>query len=103
MRLNEYQEAALTTAVYPKTSGRVYLTLGLCGEAGELANKAKKEIRDNVDKSDELRDELSDCLWYVSCLANDLGVSLEDLAKQNLEKLRGRKARGTLGGDGDVR
>lgn len=104
--MNEYQEACLTTSVYPKIHSVTYPALGLAGEAGEVADKVKKMLRDNID-SPEYREqimlELGDVLWYAAVLASDLGYDLETVANRNLEKLRGRQKRGTLHGAGDHR
>ena len=108
MNFNEYQTIAKTTAIYPRTDALVYPVLGLTGEAGEIANKVKKVIRDNEgvlsEKSRQsILDELGDVLWYVSALASDLDVSLEDVAHRNVVKLQKRMDKGTLGGSGDER
>lgn len=108
MTLNEYQEKALETAVYPKQFKIIYPALGLNGEAGEVADKVKKVIRDNQEEFDdnrkkEIAKELGDVLWYIATLANDIGYSLEDIAEMNYEKLSSRKERGMLGGSGDNR
>ncbi|MCL4344078.1 MAG: nucleoside triphosphate pyrophosphohydrolase family protein [Nitrososphaerota archaeon] len=104
MNFNEYQKLAHLTAVYPSNSAKYYLTLGLTGEAGEVANKIKKEIRDNepVNK-DEIKGELGDVLWYLSELALTYGIGLDDVARSNIEKLQDRKRRGALRGSGDHR
>jgi NTP pyrophosphatase (non-canonical NTP hydrolase) len=109
MNFNEYQEKARQTALYPnKDNNYIYPTLGLAGEAGELANKVKKISRDHGDVLDEsqkqaISEELGDALWYVSNLASELKMSLEDVAQNNLDKLASRKNRGTLHGNGDHR
>jgi NTP pyrophosphatase (non-canonical NTP hydrolase) len=78
----------------------------LAGEAGEVADKIKKMLRDKID-SPEYREqvmlELGDVLWYAAVLASDLGYDLETVANRNLEKLQGRQKRGTLHGTGDNR
>ena len=96
------------TSLYPEAYRLVYPALGLAGEAGELANKVKKVLRDHGGRlSEEAREailaELGDVLWYVAQVATDLGESLEAVAQANLAKLRSRKERGRLGGDGDDR
>ena len=104
MTFDEYQKFAKTTAIYPENCKITYPTLGLCGEAGEVAEKVKKKIRD--DKPLILKDvvkELGDVLWYLSALASDLDVSLEDIAQTNVEKLTSRKERNKLQGSGDNR
>lgn len=108
MNLNEYQDKALVTAVYPEHMKILYPTLGLCGEAGEVAEKVKKVIRDNggefkLSKKEEIKFEIGDCLWYISVLANDLGFTLQEVAEANIEKLESRKQRGVISGSGDNR
>lgn len=101
----QYQVAACGTAIFPKETALAYLTLGLAGEAGEIANKAKKLIRDgdNPAKRAEITKELGDVCWYIAVLAQELGVNLGKVMEDNLEKLSDRKSRGTLGGSGDNR
>jgi NTP pyrophosphatase (non-canonical NTP hydrolase) len=109
MELDAYQRAARGTARYPDVGRNpIYPTLGLCGEAGEVAEKVKKVIRDRGGAFDEatrsaLRLELGDVLWYVAQLAAELELPLSEVAAANLEKLGSRAARGVLGGDGDNR
>ncbi|MFM1901460.1 MAG: hypothetical protein RLZZ216_2036 [Cyanobacteriota bacterium] len=109
MDLNGYQQAARTTARYPDVGHNpIYPTLGLAGEAGEVADKVKKVLRDADGCFDEqiredLKLELGDVLWYVAQLASELGLSLESVAAANLEKLSSRAERGMLGGSGDRR
>jgi len=117
MELNDYQELAMKTAIFPKRDGYAYTALGLAGEAGEIANKVageiankvKKFIRDGYSedelpgKINDLRDELGDVLWYVAALAQVLDTSLEQVAKNNIHKLAERQVKGTLKGSGDKR
>ncbi len=108
MNLNEYQEAALMTAVYPEDKRIIYPALGMCGEAGEVADKVKKVIRDNnqdftADKKLDIALEVGDVLWYCATMAHDLGFTLEQIAQLNIRKLVSRKERGMLGGSGDNR
>lgn len=109
LTFDEYQKAAQTTAQYPDAGRNVYYpTLGLAGEAGEVAEKIKKLMRDNngvltPERRDALRKELGDVLWYVAALCSELGLSMGDVAAHNVEKLRDRKERGALHGDGDNR
>jgi NTP pyrophosphatase (non-canonical NTP hydrolase) len=109
MELNNYQEMARSTAIYPDQGANlVYPALGLCGEAGEVAEKVKKIIRDDAGvitdaKRDVIAAELGDVLWYVAQVAAELDYSLEDIASLNLEKLASRAQRGVLGGSGDSR
>lgn len=106
MDLNEYQEKALKTAVFPAGMRIIYPALGLAGEAGEVADKVKKIIRDKNDSDEFKRDiaaEIGDCLWYCAVLANDLGFDLAQIADSNLSKLADRQQRGVLRGSGDKR
>ena len=109
MTFDEYQQASRKTALYPDVDHNiVYPTLGLCGEAGEVAEKIKKVLRDRSGMMDEetrraIKGEIGDVLWYASQLASELGMSLDDIARHNLEKLFSRKDRGVLKGDGDNR
>ena len=109
MDFNEYQEAARRTAAYPDVgSNPIYPTLGLTGEAGEVADKVKKVLRDRDGQFDpEVREaiklELGDVLWYVAQLGSELGFAMEEIASANLEKLASRAARGRIAGSGDLR
>jgi len=111
MTFNEYQELAAGTAIYPnrgEIGGLTYTVLGLNGEAGEIAEKLKKVIRDTdgvIDerKTYELAKELGDVLWYVAETASQLNLSLGQIAEINVEKLYSRKDRGQLQGSGDER
>ena len=108
MEFNEYQAKATTTAIYPgrgASLGLFYTSLGLTNEAGEVAGKVKKLIRDGEFAFDEraVADELSDVLWYAAMVANEIGYSLEDIAQINVAKLSDRKDRGVLQGSGDTR
>jgi NTP pyrophosphatase (non-canonical NTP hydrolase) len=101
LSLDEYQERVMTTAIYKDKI--LYTALGLCGEAGEVAEKIKKWLRDGELDDIELAKELGDVMWYVAALSNDLGYDLSEIAEMNLIKLQSRKARGMLGGSGDNR
>lgn len=105
MELNEYQKLAMKTAIFPEDMGIYYASLGLAGEAGEIANKVKKFIRDGrtPEKEKQLAAELGDVLWYIACLSQTLSIDLEDVAKDNLYKLAERQRNGTLQGSGDTR
>lgn len=108
MNLNDYQKEATATAVYGEGTKIIYPTLGLVGEAGEVANKVKKVLRDNNGEFDEWRklqiiDEIGDVLWYIAALTGDLGYSLEDVAKINITKLQNRRKNNTIHGEGDNR
>ncbi|MFN8131566.1 MAG: nucleoside triphosphate pyrophosphohydrolase family protein [Solirubrobacteraceae bacterium] len=109
MKLSEYQSASRATAIYPDAgSNLTYPALGLCGEAGECAEKVKKAMRDDggvltEERREALAGELGDVLWYVAQLATEAGLELEDVAAANLEKLRSRAERRVLSGSGDAR
>jgi NTP pyrophosphatase (non-canonical NTP hydrolase) len=108
MEANEYQAWTDKTAMYPKDEGIVYTALGLTGEAGEVANAVKKILRDDAgilsqEKRDKLIAELGDVMWYMARLATELNVSLEDVMKQNHDKLEDRLARNVIKGSGDNR
>ncbi len=110
MDFKEYQKRALETALFPKKYKIIYSAIGLGNEAGEVLGKIKKWLRGDDGEGEiseerrlALRDELGDVLWYLSVLASDLGWDLEEIAKLNIEKLKSRKERGSLHGDGDKR
>lgn len=111
LEMNEYQRIARQTAIY--LDPVVYPALGLAGESGEVAEKIKKLIRDkggigrlqamSEEDRDAVAKEIGDVLWYCANLAADIGVSLEDVAKINIDKLAKRKEEGKIGGSGDNR
>ena len=109
MDLNQYQQQARSTAKYPNVGNNpIYPTLGLCGEAGEVAEKVKKVIRDkdglfDDDTRNTIKLELGDVLWYVSQLSSEIGFDLNSIAESNLEKLASRSLRNKLSGEGDNR
>lgn len=108
MKLNDYQTQAATTAMYSDEFKVIYPTLGLVGEAGEVAEKIKKMLRDEAGvlspkRKQEIVKELGDVLWYLAILARDLDVELATVAAINLEKLSARKEKGKITGDGDNR
>ena len=109
MDLNHYQKKACKTAQYPDVgTNPIYPTLGLAGEAGEVADKVKKVLRDRDGVFDEMvkksiKLELGDVLWYVALLSMELGFDLEEVAQANIEKLASRSKRGQISGDGDHR
>jgi NTP pyrophosphatase (non-canonical NTP hydrolase) len=108
MKFSEYEQTAKETAIYPSTHRILYPALGMAGEAGEVANKVKKIIRDGVDAQPEdwrtqLAGEIGDVLWYCAALAHDINIPLSVIAAQNRDKLLARKEKGTIQGSGDDR
>ena len=109
MNFDEYQREARTTAQYPDMGKNIYYpTLGLAGEAGEVAEKIKKLMRDDhgvltPERRAGLKKELGDVLWYVAALCSELGLGMGEVAELNIAKLRDRKDRGAISGDGDNR
>ena len=122
MTFNEYQAAARTTAKYTDVAEQLnigdsglkrflnlqYAALGLAGEAGEIANKVKKIYRDKSctvtdEARQELKKEVSDCLWYCAAVASELDYALDDIATENIAKLQSRLERGVITGSGDNR
>jgi NTP pyrophosphatase (non-canonical NTP hydrolase) len=111
LSFTEYQVITASTAIYPgqgTSLGLSYVTLGLVGEAGEIANKVKKVLRDDggivsEEKREAVLAELGDVLWYLARLADELDSSLEQSASENISKLLDRQTRGVLGGSGDTR
>ncbi len=104
MNINSYQEKAAGFAIYPMAHKLVYPALGLASEAGEVAGKVKKVLRDSRQCNlDEISSEIGDCLWYLAALCTDLGLDLDTVAAENIAKLASRKARGVLSGSGDRR
>ena len=100
---DSYQNFTDETAIYPEDKGLEYTALGLASEAGEFAGKVKKAIRDNNYDLDAMAAELGDVLWYVARAAAELELYLSDVAMLNVEKLKSRKKRNTIGGSGDGR
>ncbi len=109
MNFNEYQSIARSLAIYPNLGNNLtYVVLGLNGEAGEVAEKLKKVIRDDngiisEEKRNEFKKELGDNLWYLANTAAELNFTLEDIAQTNINKLLSRKERNVLNGSGDNR
>ena len=121
MHFNEYQVLAQRTAIYPsKGTNLVYPALKLCGEAGEVAEKIGKLMRDKayvvggntakwessseqLEWEDALIKELGDVLWYVAAIATELNIDLDYIAAKNIDKLARRMQAGTLRGSGDNR
>jgi NTP pyrophosphatase (non-canonical NTP hydrolase) len=108
IELSDYQQLSRRTAEYPRQAWLTYPALGLAGEAGEVAEHAKKAIRDDGglvtdERRQAMAKELGDVLWYVAQIASELGLELEEIAQANLEKLLSRQRRGVLSGSGDER
>ena len=109
MDLNQYQTTALETAIYPNQGQNfTYPVLGLLGEAGEVADKLKKVIRDGDGiltntVRETVAKELGDVMWYLAVLSYELDYDLNTIAQNNLDKLASRKARGVISGSGDNR
>lgn len=113
MDFYEFENAVASTAIYPESGEGTltalnYTVLGLAGEAGEILNKVKKVYRDkggvlSIEDRAAISKELGDMLWYAGRAAAELGYTLEEVAEYNVEKLRDRKERGVLAGNGDDR
>jgi len=112
MTFDEYARGARATATYPAAAHLLYPVLKLAGEAGEVAEKLGKLMRDegwspgvplSTAQRDALAHELGDVLWYVAAVAHDLDLPLDEVARRNLAKLADRKSRGVIGGSGDTR
>jgi len=104
-KFNEYGEFVKSMKVYPEKYAIIYPAMRLCGEAGEIAEKVKKQVMrgdKELDKESLLK-ELGDPLWYITSMADDLGYTLQDVIDANVEKLTSRKDRGVLKGSGDER
>lgn len=106
IRMKHYQEMAKKTAIYQQKIW--YPVIGLGGEVGELLNKCKKVLRDasgyfEPDAVEAIKLEMGDILWYLSMLATDLGIDMEDVATANIQKLQQRLTEGTISGSGDQR
>jgi len=108
MNFSDYQTQAVKTAIYDDADYIVYPALGLLSEAGEVAGKVKKVLRDNKgnftpELREQIADEVGDVLWYLASLCSDLGVDMASVAQKNLNKLNSRMARGVIQGSGDNR
>jgi len=108
MNFTEYQNKAITTKIYKPEVALAYVTLGITGEAGEVAEKVKKIIRDDNGvvseaKKVEISKELGDVLWYLAAMCDELGLDFDEVAQQNIDKLASRKERSVLTGSGDNR
>ena len=106
MNFTEYQQQAVKTAVYPKTYSISYPALGLAEEAGEVAGKIAKMMRDGIplaEQKEKIEAEMGDVLWMLAALAHDVGLSLQMVAIKNVDKVKARQIAGTLHGEGDNR
>lgn len=108
MNFFDYQIKARKTAIYPKEYSIIYPALELVNEAGEVAGKIKKVLRDkggdfDWDDKEKIGDEIGDVLWAMAALCHDLGLNMDNLAENNISKLKDRQERGVLGGSGDDR
>jgi NTP pyrophosphatase (non-canonical NTP hydrolase) len=113
MTFENYQQRAYDFSLNTKfkelpETNFVYPALGLAEEAGEVAGKIAKALRDkkaDFDSKfkDELKKELGDVLWFVAELCTQFNLDLEDVAKSNIEKLCSRKQRNVIQGNGDNR
>ena len=108
MTIQTYQDEALSTAIYGEGQKIIYPVLGINGEAGEIAEKIKKILRDKSgefsdESKQEILKEIGDVLWYCNALCRDLGFTLEDAMILNIEKLKSRRERNMIHGSGDNR
>ena len=104
--LNEFREHTRDTAIYDPNDAFEYTILGLCSEAGEVAGKYKKFLRDDTGwdiLQDDIAKELGDVMWYVDRIADEFGISLTAILEANVAKLQARKANNTISGSGDER
>ena len=110
MTFDEYQQQALTTAhnTHEPLMEKTIWAMGVAGEAGEVVEKWKKIVaykQGDISNEDlaELAKELGDVVWYIAVMAHSLGLSFDDIMQRNVEKLKSRKARGVITGEGDNR
>lgn len=111
MNANDYQQACRKFAIYPNERAVEYLALGIASEAGEVAGKIKKQIRDGKEWTGEQRHdhraavlaEMGDVCFYLAELCTHYQVTFDDILRGNIEKLQSRKARNAIQGDGDNR
>lgn len=108
MTFETYEKIASSTRDYGVGEDVIYPVLGLNGEAGEVAEKVKKVLRDkqgvySQEDKDEIEKELGDCLWYITAISKDIGSSLSSVAQTNLDKILARRQNGTINGNGDNR
>ena len=122
MTIEEYQTIIKKTSIYPENIGLAYCAMGLTGEAGEVSDKIKKIYRDKdvfdssglidqekihleviPEEKESIKKELGDVMWYITAMANELGLSLEEIMEANYNKLIKRRETNTLHGSGDDR
>jgi len=110
MHLTDYQAKAIQTYKvqdhHTPVERLARLTLGLCGESGELAEKVKKIMRGDKELGAchaDLEKEIGDVLWYCAVLSYELITNLDRVAAINLDKLSDRDSRGVIKGSGDDR
>ena len=108
MTVKEYENIIQYSKIYPQGLSVIYPVIGLNGEAGEVAEKVKKALRDNGgvfggETRKAILKELADVVWYVWATADDLGYSLKDVLKTGADKFIERKNTNTLHGEGDDR
>lgn len=110
--IEDYEGLVAETAIYPREIPMLYVACGIAGEAGEVADKVKKLMRDKnlmetkaivTEDKLALAKEVGDVMWYVTAAAKDLGYTLQEIMQMNADKLLKRKATGTLQGSGDNR
>ena len=103
MQFNQYQKEAMSFRM--ERADSLYAILNIGGEVGELYSLLAKSIRDGAkeDFTDNIKKELGDILWHIAAIAEDYNFTLEDVAKQNINKLASRKERNVLSGSGDNR
>ena len=104
--LDDYRDFTRETMIYDSNDAYEYTIMGLCSEAGEVAGKFKKFLRDGTSWEELIKDmtkELGDVLWYVDRIADEFNISVADILSANIEKLEARKLNDTLGGSGDNR
>lgn len=106
--INEYQKIVNNYAIHPKKYNVIYPVLGMCGEAGEAAEKIKKIIRDKNEIFDdeakkEIAKELGDVICYIAFIAEDLNLQLSDILQLNIDKIQSRFNRNVMHGEGDNR
>jgi NTP pyrophosphatase (non-canonical NTP hydrolase) len=104
MNIDTYQIEAMKLRL--STADRTYALLNLVAEAGEVAGKAAKLRRDGgnvTEYNTAIKKELGDVMWQVAAVAEDHGFTMSEVCQHNLDKLWGRKDKGTLQGSGDLR